>query len=44
MTFSQFSLWMEQIGKILEMESGEKKVTGEAAKAMAMSDPAIRKK
>ena len=43
MTFVQFGLYADQIGKIIEMESGEKKVTGAAAKAMALADPAIRK-
>jgi len=44
MTFVQFGYFAEQISTILEMESGEKKVSGKAAVDMAMNDPAIRKK
>ena len=43
MTFSQFGIWSDEIGNIIELESGERKVTGEEAKAMALADPAIRK-
>jgi len=43
MTFEQFNIWVEQIEKIVELESGEKKVSGKEARLMAMNDPAIRK-
>jgi hypothetical protein len=43
MTFEQFFGWLEEIGNICELESGETKVSGKEAIAMAMSDPAIRK-
>ena len=44
MTFTQFSLWMDEIGNVMELENGESKVSGKAAVDMAMNDPAIRKK
>ena len=43
MTFEQFGIWTSEISVISELESGEKKVSGAEAKAMAMNDPAIRK-
>ena len=43
MTFSQFGIWMKEISVISELESGENKSSGAEAKAMALSDPAIRK-
>ncbi len=44
MTFEQLDIWSYEIGVIVELESGEKKVSGKEAVAMAMNDPAIRKK
>ena len=44
MTFEQFAIWSHEMSVIVELESGEKKVTGKDAVAMAMNDPAIRKK
>ncbi len=43
MTFEQFFGWIAEIGNICELESGEKRVSGADAKAMALCDPAIRK-